>query len=71
LIYLLENGSFASLQPWSYPAWNGVPFAIAPCLTRIETVSLSDKPVEFVTVNINVIVVSACKFEGAVKLAVA
>ena len=44
---------------------------VAVCLTKIETVSLSDRPAVSVTVSLKLIVVSACKFDGAVKLDVA
>src|SRR6187200_2367878 len=44
---------------------------VAVCLTKIETVSKLDKPLLSATVSLKLIVVSACKFDGAVKLDVA
>jgi hypothetical protein len=46
LIYLSENVRFASLQPWSYPAWKGVPFAIAS-LEKLSVLLLIMLPLAF------------------------
>jgi len=48
-----------------------VPFRFTACLTSTERVSLSDSPAGFVTVNLNTIVKSDYKFEGAINLVLA